>query len=217
MPASLASKLKIKKGNLILPLHQPDNYEKSLGELPRGARIVKSGKAPDQTHWFVMNRKQMEDELNKVLDLLENETVCWIFYPKGSSGIQTDLTRDKGWETLLKQDLQWINLISFDETWSAFGMRRKTLADRKKEAKPRERPIFDYVDPKTKTVVLPDDLAEALKKTKKENEFFQALSFTNKIEYIEWIVTARRDETRKMRVKQTLDRLGKGWKNPANR
>ena len=217
MPASLTSKLKIKEGTRILPIHPPDDYAKNLGELPGGARIIRSGQSADQIHWFVKNRKQMEDELSKVLDLLKNEVVCWIFYPKGSSGIQTDLTRDKGWELLLKQDLQWINLISFDDTWSAFGMRHKTQADRKKESKPRERPIFEYVDPKTKSVVLPEDLASALKNSKKENTFFQTLSFTNKKEYIEWIVTAKRDETRKSRVKETLERLGKGWKNPANR
>ena len=67
----------------------------------------------------------------------------------------------------------------------------------KKEKRSRgERPIFDYVDPKTKSVKLPDDLAVALKKNKKQEGFFNALSFTNKKEYIEWIITAKREETR---------------------
>jgi len=43
----------------------------------------------------------MEKELKKVLRLVKDDVVCWIFYPKGSSKIQTDLTRDKGWEELL--------------------------------------------------------------------------------------------------------------------
>jgi hypothetical protein len=59
--------------------------------------------------------------------------ICWIHYPKGSSGIQTDLTRDKGWENLLKENLHWLSLISFNETWSAFGMRLKTEADELKK------------------------------------------------------------------------------------
>ena len=217
MPASLTSKLKIKEGTRILPIHPPDDYAKNLGELPGGARIIRSGQSADQIHWFVKNRKQMEDELSKVLDLLKNEVVCWIFYPKGSSGIQTDLTRDKGWELLLKQDLQWINLISFDDTWSAFGMRLKTDADKKKAAKPKERPIFDYIDATKKAIRLPDDFAGILDKNKKEKDFFQALSFTNKKEYVEWIINAKRDETRATRVKESIERLGKGWKNPANR
>ena len=64
---------------------------------------------------------------------------------------------------------------------------------------------------------LPDELAAALKKNKKEAAFFETLSFTNKKEYIEWIVTAKRDETRTERVTGTIERLGKQWKNPANR
>lgn len=43
--------------------------------------------------------------------------------PKGSSKIQTDLTRDKGWGEVQKLSLKWINLVSIDETWSAFSMR----------------------------------------------------------------------------------------------
>ena len=47
----------------------------------------------------------------------------WICYPKGSSKIQTDLTRDKGWQPLDGSDLMWLSLVSIDETWSAFGLR----------------------------------------------------------------------------------------------
>ena len=63
---------------------------------------------------------------------------------------------------------------------------------------------------------MPNDLADALKRNKKENAVFDSLSFTNKKEYLEWIVTAKRDETRAERIKGTIERLGKGWKNPRN-
>ena len=158
----------------------------------------------------------MEKELKKVLPLIKDDVVCWIYYPKGTSKIQTNLTRDKGWDALLKEDLQWVSLISFDETWSAFGMRQKTGKDKKKESNPKERPIFEYADSKTKTIRLPDDLASALKKNKKLEAFFNNLAFSHKREYVEWIVTAKREETRKERIKGTLERLEKKWKNPRN-
>jgi hypothetical protein len=47
----------------------------------------------------------------------------WISYPKGSSKLQTDLTRDKGWKPLEGSDLMWLSLVSVDDTWSAFGLR----------------------------------------------------------------------------------------------
>lgn len=217
MASTIAQKLKIKEGNVILTINAPSDYKKSLGPLPTGSKTTDSGKTFNQVHWFVKDKAQMEKELKKVLPLIKGEVICWIFYPKGTSKIQTDLTRDKGWGELLKHDMQWISLISFDDTWSSFGMRQKTEADKKKEDKPKERPIFNYVDPKTKTVKLPDDFEAALKKNKKQEAFFNMLSFTNKKEYIEWIVTAKREETRNDRVKGSIERLGKEWKNPANR
>lgn len=217
MASTTAQKLKIKEGNIIQTINAPADYKKSLGPLPTSAKIIDSGKSFNQVHWFVKDKAQMEKELKKVLPLIKDDVICWIFYPKGTSRIQTDLTRDKGWEELLKHDMQWISLISFDDTWSAFGMRQKSEADKKKEEKPRERAIFDYVDPKTKTVTLPEDFAAALKKNKKQETFFNTLSFSNKKEYIEWIVTAKREETRNERVKGSIERLAKEWKNPANR
>src|SRR5688572_25460848 len=156
--------------------------------------------------------------MSKVLKLLRPGIIAWVYYPKGSSKIQTDLTRDKGWDCLLSEGdkLTWISLISFDDTWSVFGFRAKTEADKKKESKPNVREIFNWVDPKTKEVKLPNDLAASFKKNKKEAAAFDSLSFTNKKEYIEWIVMAKREQTRAERIKGTIERLGKGWKNPRN-
>ena len=96
-------------------------------------------------------------------------------------------------------------------------MRLKTEADQKKEAQPKEREIFQYMDSRKKILYLPDDFASALKKSKKEEAFFNTLSFTNRKEYVEWIVTAKKEETRAARVKQSLERLAQEWKNPSNR
>lgn len=216
MATSISDKLRIKAGMTIHVINEPKGYTRALGKLPAGVTFVDSGKGAGQIHWFVETRAQMEKELNRLLKLVNGDTVMWIFYPKGTSGIQTDLTRDKGWDKLLAHDLKWISLISFDDTWSTFGMRQKTEADGKKETTPKKREIWDWVDPVKKTVRLPEDLATALKGKKKETAFFEGLSFTNRKEYIEWIVTAMREETRRDRVKGTVERLARQWKNPRN-
>jgi len=215
--SSTAQKLRIKENFDLLTINAPADFKKNIGELPRGVRISNDSKIYNQVHWFVMTKAQMDKELNSVLKLVNDDVILWIYYPKGTSKVQTDLTRDKGWDNLLNHDeLSWISLISFDDTWSTFGSRLKTEADKKREQAPRERPIFDYVDPKTKSVKLPDDLATAFKKNKKQEDFFNTLSFTNKKEYIEWIITAKREETRAERIKGTMERLTKKWKNPRN-
>jgi bacteriocin resistance YdeI/OmpD-like protein len=217
MATTTSQKLRIKENFTLLTINAPADFKKNIGEVPRGVKISSDTKTYNQVHWFVKNKEQLNKELDKVLKLVKDDVILWIYYPKGTSKLQTDLTRDKGWENLLKHDeLGWISLISFDDTWSTFGSRLKTEADKKREEKPTERAIFDYVDPKTKSVRLPDDLAAALKKNRKQEEFFGTLSFTNKKEYIEWIITAKREETRMARVKGTVERLGKEWRNPRN-
>ena len=219
MANSISDKLKIRKGYRLLSLNAPPEFKKGLKGLPPGVKIVTSGKDYHQVHWFVLNRAQLERELSRVMKLVKEDVVVWAYYPKGTSKIQTDLSRDKGWDCLLSEGdkLTWISLISFDDVWSVFGFRAKTEADKRKEAKPSaEREIFKWVNPATKVVRLPDDLAGALKKNKKSADVFNTLSFTNKKEYIEWIVTAKREETRNERVWGTIERLGKGWKNPRN-
>ncbi len=219
MATSISDKLKIKKGFNLLTLNEPSQFKKGLKGLPPGVKISSSAKEFDQVHWFVLNRAQIEKQISKVLKLVNENIIVWVYYPKGSSKLQTDLNRDKGWDCLMSHGdkLTWINLISFDDTWSVFGFRGKTEADRKKEAKPKaEREIFKWVNPETKEVKLPQDLSAALVKNKQRADFFDKLSFSNKKEYIEWIVTAKREETRTERIKGTLERLGKGWKNPRN-
>src|SRR5215467_7344603 len=215
--STTAQKLKIKENFSLLTINAPADFKKNIGELPKGVKISTDSKDFNQVHWFLMSKAQMDKELNRVLKLLKNDVILWFYYPKGTSKLQTDLTRDKGWDNLLKHDeLGWISLISFDDTWSTFGSRLKTETDKKREEKPQARAIFDYVDPKTKSVKLPDDLALALKRNKKQEDFFNGLSFTNKKEFIEWIVTAKREETRSERITGTIERLGRQWKNPRN-
>jgi len=217
MAQSLSQKLRIREGMKLLLLHAPSGFKISLLPLPEGVSLLlKPGKC-DQIHWFVKSQAQLEEELDEVRARLVPGMICWIYYPKGSSGIKTDLTRDKGWEKLLKhKELKWLSLIAFDETWSAFGMRLESPGEPAKKAAPATRLIFDYADPVTKTINLPDDLQAVLKKKKKALDFFHSLSFTNKKEYVEWVVTAKKAETRLQRITGTLERLEKGWKNPQN-
>ena len=218
MPNTTAQKLKIQPGFTLLSLNAPIDFRKGLLPLPAGVTITDKGQEYNQVHWFVSNKTQLEKEFSQVMKLVKESIVVWVYYPKGSSKIQTDLTRDKGWDILLSHSdkLTWISLISFDDTWSAFGFRPKTDGDKKKEVSPKIREIFNWVNPETKEVRLPEDLLSAMNKNKKEAAFFTSLAFTNKKEYIEWIVTAKRPETRAERIKGTVERLSKQWKNPRN-
>ena len=216
---SMHEKMRLKENDVIAAVNAPKNFEKVLAPLPRGVKISKGiGKTYDFIYWFVKTQTEIGSQLNKIIGAMKDDTLVWTFYPKGTSGIQTDLTRDKGWDAMMKRDdLSWVSMISYDETWTAFGMRKKTEQDRKREAKPVVREIFKWADSTTKTLKLPVDMSEALNKNKKAKSFFDAQNFSNRREYVEWIVTAKREETRKQRLTGMIERLLKGYKNPAGR
>lgn len=218
MANTIAQKLRIKEKETLFTINAPIDFKNGLTGLPAGVKFVTSGKEYNQVHWFVHNKAQLEKEMSKVMKLVKPEIIVWVYYPKGTSKIQTDLTRDNGWDCLMAESdkLKWINLISFDDTWSIFGFRAITDADKKKEANPVEREIFNWVNPKTKEVRLPYELTAALKKNKKLSDYFHSLAFSHKKEYIEWIVTAKKEETKRKRVEGTIERLEKQWKNPRN-
>lgn len=62
----------------------------------------------------------------------------------------------------------------------------------------------------------PADLAAALKKNAKARATFDGFSPSHKREYVEWIIEAKRDETRKRRLEQAVEMLSEGktrnWK-----
>jgi hypothetical protein len=140
MANTIVQKLKIKEGAVLLSLNAPADFKKNMGALSAGAKIVTAGKTYDQVHWFVLNKSQLEKELDKVLKLLKADTVIWIYYPKGSSKLQTDLNRDKGWETLMSHSdkLTWISLISLMKhgLFSVSGLKQKQIRKKKQSQNP---------------------------------------------------------------------------------
>ena len=211
--ADLLKKLRIKEGTAIVALNAPANYAKTLGKLAKGASIVtKLGKAHAFIHLFVQNKAQLEMEITKACAALAPDGLIWISYPKGA---KTDLTRDKGWESLEKLNMQWLALISFDDDWSAFLMKNAPPKEQTRASKDYHTAQAEWADPKTKTVRVPEDLAAAFKKNAKARSTYDALAYSHRKEYVLWIVGAKREETRAARVKGTVDKLLAGKPNPA--
>ena len=62
-------------------------------------------------------------------------------------------------------------------------------------------------DDRPREVELPPALAAALAADARARAAFDALAFTHRREYAQWVAEAKRDETRARRVAQTLERL----------
>jgi hypothetical protein len=130
MPESpLAKKIKLKSGAKAAVINAPENYVDMLKHDTELSPTL-SGKF-DWIQIFVQNKAELESLAPKASRSLKPESVLWISFPKGTSKIQTDLTRDKGWEVLQGLDLKWITLISVNETWSAFALRPYRQGEKK--------------------------------------------------------------------------------------
>ncbi|MBL7796269.1 MAG: YdeI/OmpD-associated family protein [Saprospiraceae bacterium] len=216
----LLKKLRIAAPHRFLHLQAPADFEGVLSEGTSGCSFSSDVSRPfDSLHWFVKTRADVDAGAAGILKILPPGVPAWVYFPKGKSGIQTDLTRDAGWEPILSNpEVRWINLIAFDDTWSAFSFRLKTEKDRAEEAKPKpEREIFQYADSATKTIRLPEDMQVVLENNPAEKAVFDVLSFSHKREYVEWIITAKQEKTRQSRLDGTMERLRRGWKNPVGR
>ncbi len=68
------------------------------------------------------------------------------------------------------------------------------------------------LDAAPREIVVPPDLAAALKRAAAARKFFESLSYSHKRWYVLWIEGAKKAETREKRVGEAIERLRKGWR-----
>jgi hypothetical protein len=119
--SSLAKKLKLKPGSRAAVINAPESY---LQDLKHDLDIAQklSGKL-DWIQIFARNKKELASFVPRAVAALKPDSILWLSFPKGSSKLQTDLTRDKGWGILKDLDLKFLTLVSINDMWSAFAFR----------------------------------------------------------------------------------------------
>jgi hypothetical protein len=122
----LSRKMKVRPGYRLAVLGAPSGYEQQLRPLPADSELTTSLRGRfDWIQIFVKTKKELDSQAAKVAPALKPAGLLWVTFPKGTSGVQTDLTRDQGWDGLNRFNLQRITLISINDTWSAFAFRPK--------------------------------------------------------------------------------------------
>jgi hypothetical protein len=121
---SLLDKLHLKPDQRILLLNPPADHLAVLGDLPEGMHLdsILEGEY-DAALLFVKDSRDLEIFKLIVLKLIRHDSLLWIAYPKGSSKVKTDLSRDILWEKMADTGLRPVTLVSVDATWSAMRFR----------------------------------------------------------------------------------------------
>lgn len=222
MNADLVKKLRLPvKEGLVLVLRAPEGYLEQLGLTPEHAVTDESAEGSyDFVQMFFRSAKEVEDYAHEVLKAVKPDGLLWLCYPKGGAKAGTDLNRDQGWDIVKRAGYDGIALVSLDETWSAMRFRPADLVKLSPSSSRRtgaEGGAALKAKKAAEPVVFPEDLAAALNEQPAAAAFFQSLAPSHKKAYIEWIMDAKRADTRQSRVAKTVEKLIQGLKRPTDK
>ena len=207
MDTALKEKLLMKAGKTVLVINAPIDFWMPSAK--------KSNQNADVTLVFVRNEADISSLSKMAIGNTNPDGVLWFAYPKKSSGVKTDINRDSGWEPLAKNKFVPVTQVAIDETWSA--LRFKSIDQIKKLTRKTAIGQQPSKPNKEKMLELSTAFQQQLSKNEKAGVFFRSLSFTNRKEYVVWLESAKKSETKKKRLTDAIEKLLSGKRNPSEK
>jgi hypothetical protein len=215
----LAKKLFLKPGQRWFFYNVPADCEALLYPLTADLTISHAPTGQiDGILFFSTKRAELIRQLDIVSPLIKNDNVAWVCYPKKSSGMETDLAMG-AWDMLETYHLDAVANAAFNEVWTCVRLRPAGL--RKKSGvgadEIKENEYGRYINVNNKKIILPPEIAEVLNGNPIAMNNYQALSYTNRKEYVMWILTAKQEKTKAERLLKMVEKLEAGKKNPGEK
>ena len=124
MASSLVKKLGIQPGQRVLVVTAPAGYVELLTDRAEGVTVATFGEDPfDFVHLFVKHSAEYADLSPIAFGAVTYDGLLWISYPKKSSNVETDLTRDVLWRLTADTGLRAVTQVSINSVWSAMRFR----------------------------------------------------------------------------------------------
>jgi hypothetical protein len=125
MAITLSQKLQLKPEQALTLLNAPETMESFLqaegvplsGAIPASALLL-----------FVNNRREAETLRTQAVESLQPEGMLWVAYPKGTSGVKTDINRDSLWPIIQAVGWKPIRQVALDKTWSALRFKPECVS-----------------------------------------------------------------------------------------
>ncbi|WP_051317116.1 YdeI/OmpD-associated family protein [Ectobacillus panaciterrae] len=215
MYEAVIKKLRIPEDEPILILQAPSEYLDDIRALLGETEVHTESKQDKYNfvHLFVSSIAELEKWAPAAIAAAAYDKLLWISYPKKSGKIKTDINRDAGWELVMQAGWEGVSLISIDETWSALRFRpAEQISVTRKSSIGVKKTISEKTE--NRELEMPTELEDLLNQKEDAKLFFQSLSYTYKKEYIQWITSAKREETKRKRLQQTMEKLEQGKKGP---
>jgi hypothetical protein len=213
-------KLQIKPGYVVKVVDAPEQAAAIFGNIPSDVAINYNDEVDfNVLITFTINKDQLNKQIQSNLEKIDAKTIIWIFYPKKSSKIKSDLNLMKSWEELNTFGLTPCASAAVNETWTALRLKLitevKPSGMRNDHIKTNE--FGEYIDPVNKTVKLPEDLKAVLEDNLNAYNYFNQLAYSHRKEYVLWILSAKQEKTRISRIEKTLEMLSNNKKNPSDK
>lgn len=130
MAASLAARLQVKPEMSVVVFNAPASLIHTLrseaqGEVAVGDDLPGGAGKFDVVFLFAKDSGELERWYNTAERALNDAgSIFWVAYPKKSSGVGTDLTRDEGWSRIWSDGWKGVRSISIDEVWTGIRFKR---------------------------------------------------------------------------------------------
>jgi hypothetical protein len=116
----VAERLQVKGGRRLAVIGASAALEKTVGAAKARADLAKA----DVVLLFAPDRADLDAKLPDVLKKMPNSAIIWVAYPKLSSKLAADLSRDIIHALAPKHGLDTVSQIAIDEDWSALRLKR---------------------------------------------------------------------------------------------
>jgi hypothetical protein len=128
---SLIEKLELAEEKNLLIQGLPSSIEKQFAKLSYAKNVTPllKNKKVDFALVFAVNQNQLNSIMKDLFSAVHTETKLWVAYPKNTSKISSDLSRDSSWEILTGNAYEGIDNVTMDHVWTATRFKKmETLA-----------------------------------------------------------------------------------------
>lgn len=123
----LAKKLGMKPGMRALVVGAPRGYLKLLTPLPEALVLSETLNGTHQfVQLFATHASEIKRSAPRLLKHAASGALVWVTYPKRTSGVASDLSREGVREAMSGTGWRAVAIIAIDEVWSALRFRPAT-------------------------------------------------------------------------------------------
>jgi hypothetical protein len=114
----LAQKLGITEGKTVGILNMPNYFDIDLGDLPPDVIVHRTELPADIFIVWADRSDEAQRGFERAITYLPSDGAIWVFWPKKSSGVETDLTEQALRDLFLPTGMVDNKVIAVDDTWS---------------------------------------------------------------------------------------------------